>query len=263
MSKSSLLSFLSLPEASQLNNLDDSSTTVLHKEILNQKPFLKKIYREYYEQMKSLIPGDIASKRMVEIGSGAGFIKDVIPNCIASDLITMEGLDVAFSALQFPFKDNSLDAVFMVNVLHHLPKVDLFFTEADRCLKPGGKIVMVEPANTWWGKFVYTHFHHEPFDEKAGWTFDGGGRLTDANVALPWIIFKRDRALFEKKYPNLVLKKMDIHTPFRYLLSGGFTMRALVPAGSYSFFKGLGMLLSPLHGRLGMFMSVEIQKVAR
>jgi SAM-dependent methyltransferase len=259
MSKSSLLNFLTLPEASQLNDLDDASTTVQHKNILNRKPFLQKIYREYYEQMKAAIGGDFSAKQVVEIGSGAGFIKDIIPRCIASDLIVMDGLDVAFSALEFPFKNDSLDAICMINVLHHLPRVDLFFTEAARCLKDGGKIIMVEPANTCWGKFVYTHFHHEPFDETAGWTFGGGGRLTDANVALPWIVFKRDRRLFEQKYPNFSVKSLKIHTPFRYLLSGGFTMRSLVPSASYPLFKGLGLLLTPLHPLLGMFMTIEIQ----
>ncbi len=263
MAKTSFLSFLALPEAAQLSdNLDDVSTTLVHRRILNQKRFLRRIYTEFYEMMRSRLGPDPDGKTVLEIGSGAGFIKDILPRCITSDLIAMDGLDVACSALAFPFKDRSLDAVLMINVLHHLPDARLFFNELGRCLKPGGQVIMVEPANTWWGKFVYTHFHHEPFDEKTpDWHFAPGGRLTDANVALPWILFSRDREKFRTEYPDLRIVSARPHTPFRYLLSGGFTMRSLAPAFSYPLFKGLGALLTPLHGLIGMFMTVELAYV--
>lgn len=260
MSKTSFLSFLALPEAAQLSdNLDDVSTTLVHRRILNQKPFLRRIYTEFYEMMRERLGPDADKMAVLEIGSGAGFIKEILPRCITSDLIVMDGLDVACSALDFPFKDDSLDAVVMINVLHHLPDARDFFKELCRCLKPGGRVIMVEPANTAWGKFVYTHFHHEPFDEKTpDWQFTPGGRLTDANVALPWMVFFRDRERFLREYPGLRIVAARPHTPFRYLLSGGFTMRGLVPAFSYPLFKALGLLLTPLHGLLGMFMTVEL-----
>ncbi|MBZ0165734.1 MAG: class I SAM-dependent methyltransferase [Candidatus Omnitrophica bacterium] len=261
MSKASFLSFLALPEAAQLSeNLDDVSTTLVHRRILQQKKFLRRIYREYYQTMRAGLGPDADQKTVLEIGSGAGFIKEVLPHCLTSDLIGMDGLDLACSALDFPFKDDSLDAVVMINVLHHLPDVSLFFSELRRCLKSGGRVIMIEPANTWWGKFVYTHFHHEPFDEQTrDWQFTPGGRLTDANVALPWMVFFRDRERFQKEYPDLRIVRAQPHTPFRYLLSGGFTMRSLAPSFSYGLIKGLGVLLTPLHRYLGMFMTVELE----
>ncbi len=258
MANLSFLKFLALPQADQLTDLDDASTTVLHRDILNRKPFLRRIYQDYYEQMQAAFPNNPDGRNVLEIGSGAGFIKEVLPESITSDLIVMDGLDVTASALQLPFADQSLDGIVMINVLHHLPDVEAFFRESRRCLKPGAKIVMIEPANTLWSRFVYTYLHHEPFDPKGGWTFPPGGRLTDANVALPWIVFKRDRDRFAKEFPEFEINRLKVHSPFIYLLSGGFTMKALVPAFSYGFFKFLGRLISPLNGCLGMFMTVEI-----
>ncbi|MCA9394867.1 MAG: hypothetical protein KC900_11730 [Candidatus Omnitrophica bacterium] len=58
MSKTSFLSFLALPEASQLSeNLDDVSTTLVHRRILQRKPFLRQIYSEFYQMMRALAPG--------------------------------------------------------------------------------------------------------------------------------------------------------------------------------------------------------------
>jgi hypothetical protein len=84
---------------------------------------------------------------------------------------------------------------------------------------------MIEPGNTVWRRFVYQNFHHETFDPKVGWVFESKGPLSTANGAIPWIVFHRDRAMFLEQYPDFKIIKTQFHTPFRYLLSGGFTLR--------------------------------------
>ena len=82
----------------------------------------------------------------------------------------VQGVDKVFCATEMPFTDESVDAFFMIDVLHHISDTRSFLREALRCLKPGGKVVMIEPANTLWARFIYTHFHHEGFEVKAtGW----------------------------------------------------------------------------------------------
>ncbi len=53
---------------------------------------------------------------------------------------------------EVPFEDNSFDCIYFFNVLHHLRNTDdycLTMKEVDRCLKPGGIAVLLEPCNEW------------------------------------------------------------------------------------------------------------------
>ncbi|MFA6187433.1 MAG: class I SAM-dependent methyltransferase [Phycisphaerae bacterium] len=239
--------------------IDDPLTTLLHFKIIQNKKFLKKIYIDFYKQFLYAIDNPI-SKTLVELGSGGGFIKEIIPNVITSDVIKVPGVDMVFSAEQMPFENGSVDAFFMFDVLHHIPNPRMFFKEAVRCLKTGGKIVMIEPANTLWGRFIYKNFHHEGFDEKAGWQMESTGPLSCANGAVPWIIFNRDRKIFENEFPDLKILKIAPHTPLRYLISGGLTLRQLLPGFCYSLIAGIEWLLSPANGILGMFQTIEVKK---
>ena len=62
---------------------------------------------------------------------------------------------------------------------------------------------MIEPWVTPWSRLIYTKLHHEPFNpESEKWDFPSSGPLSGANGALPWIVFCRDRHLFEERYPQ-------------------------------------------------------------
>jgi SAM-dependent methyltransferase len=256
-----IIEWLKLPEIRDIENLDDPGVTLLHAKIIRQKSFLKKLYVDFYREFLKAVPQP-RGKTIVELGSGGGFIKDVIANVTTSDILNLPNVDRVFSALDMPFENSSVDAFFMVDVLHHVSDPKAFFKEALRCLKIGGKIVMIEPANTCWSRFIYKNFHHEPFDTQAPRQLAaGGGPLSKANGALPWIIFSRDRRNFEKEFPSLRIVGMKNHTPFRYLLSGGLTLRQLLPAFTYPVVKGIEYVLSPMRDLLGMFQTIELEKV--
>ena len=255
-----LLERLKLPEARDIDNLDAPSVTLLHADIIRKKPFLRRIYIDFYRQFADAAQTS-EGKVLVELGSGGGFIKEVIGNVITSEVIELPDVDKVFSAVEMPFEEASVDAFFMFDVLHHINEPRKFFTEAIRCLKEGGKIVMIEPANTLWSRYVYKNFHHEPFDVVANWELERTGRLSQANGAMPWIIFTRDRKIFEKEFPSLKIIKIRNHTPFRYLLSGGLTLRQLMPSFTYMPIKGIEYLLFPLNNLLGMFQTIELKKV--
>jgi len=148
-------------------------------------------------------------------------------------------VDMQFSAEEMPFKNNELDGIFMVNVLHHIPHPYMFFKEAERILIPGGKIIMVEPANTPFSKFIYQNLHHEPFDPKGGWDFVSSGPLSLSNQYKPYIYMIRDRKKFETEFPSLQIESIKIHTPLTYTLSGGVSHRCFVPQWSFGFWKAL------------------------
>jgi SAM-dependent methyltransferase len=260
MPKTGLIEWLKLPQVRDIENLDDPAVALLHAEILRKKPFMRKLYADFYNRFKKAVP-EPEERTLVELGSGGGFLKEIIPNVITSDVLNLPNIDRVFSALDMPFEAGSVDAFFMFDVLHHLPEPRAFFAEAMRCLRPGGKVVMIEPANTPWARFMYKNFHHEDFNPGAGWRLEKGGPLSSANGALCWIIFIRDRVIFEKEFPSLKIVTVRNHTPLRYLLSGGFTLRQLAPSFAYPIVKVVEYIISPANDRLGMFVTVELEKV--
>lgn len=256
-----LLHWLKLPETRNASDLDSPARTVLHGQIIQRKWFLHKVYEDFYTQIRrgiSPIPDDSV---IIELGSGGGFIKEFIPQAITSEVIDVPGVDRVFSAMEMPFDDHSVDAFCMIDVFHHLPDVRRFFAEAYRCLKGGGKIVMIEPANTVFSRLIYRTAHHEPFDPDAReWSFDSTGPVSDANGALAWMVFCRDRQIFVAEYPDLEIIALRHHTPLVYLLSGGLTWRQFLPDCCYGLITAAEWCLSPLSKYCGMFMTIELQK---
>lgn len=149
----------------------------------------------------------------------------------------------------------------MTDVLHHLPKAKDFFSEAARCVRSGGVIVMIEPWVTPWSHLIYTRLHHEPFQPNAlEWEFPTTGPLSGANGALPWIIFARDRAQFEQEFPEWTIDTIKPNLPFRYLVSGGVSLRSLVPAWSSGLWRGLENALEPWMDKLAMFAQIVLRR---
>ena len=252
--------FLKLPTAYDLHDIDDVAVTLRHQAIIREKTFLRQLYTEFYARFRDCVPM-AESQVLVELGSGGGFISDVMPDVITSDVLQLPTVDVNFSALSMPFGSDTVDGFFMVDVFHHLSEPRAFLREVTRCLRPGGRLVMIEPANTLWSRFIYRYLHHEPFDPSAGWGFESRTPLSSANSALAYIVFCRDQGVFERDFPSLKILALSVHTPLRYLLSGGVSLRQFVPGFAYPLVKGVEALLSPLNRCLGMFMTVELRKL--
>jgi len=239
--------------------LDDPGRTQEHRVIIQSKLFLNKLYREWYEafilEKSHLPPGQI-----IEIGAGGGFLKKLIPDIISTDVLPLPSNDMTFSAIQMPFSDSSVSGIFMVDTFHHLPDARLFLSEASRVLKKNGKLIMIEPANSIWSRFIYQRFHHEPFDPAGTWQIPEDGPLSQANLCLPWIVFERDNALFRREFPALTIEYIQYHTPLRYLLSGGVSFRQFVPDGSFPLFRATDRYLASISRQTCMFMTLKIIK---
>ena len=243
--------------------LDDPNLTMKRKDILANKAFLRAIYQDWYQLILEHIPP--GPGKVLELGSGPSFFGEDCPQSVTSDLFWLEGIDLVMDALSLPFRDQSLKAIVMTNVLHHIPQPRCFLAEASRCLRPEGVVVLVEPWYTPWSGWVYGHLHHEPFDSASQeWEFPPAGPLSGANGALPWILFERDRPIFEKEFPSLAIKRINPMMPLRYLVSGGLSMRSLSPARgiparwSQEAWKALEKALQPLMKHIGMFALVVL-----
>src|SRR3989338_2223639 len=237
--------------------LDSAESLYLHRRRIRDNNFLRRLYEDFYLEIKN---SGLPAGTVVELGSGPGFIKKIIPNTITSDVISGPDIDQTFSAAAMPFTSNSIGAFVMFNVFHHLKEPEQALREMERCLMPGGKIVMIERYNSVWGHFVYSHFHYEDFNPMAGWKIEGDGRLSDANNAMPWIVFVRDQAVFSKKFPLLNIMCLRVHTPFRFIISGGLTKPQLLPAFLYPAVCWFEKIISPFNKQLGMFVTIELQK---
>ena len=241
-------------------DIDDPRTTELRLQIVRSKRFLRKIYEEWYRDIVAALPP--CDGPVLELGSGAGFLNEFIPGLITSEIFATPGAALVMDAHAMPVRDGSLRAIVMTNVLHHLARPSRFFAEAARCVKPGGAIIMIEPWVTAWGRWVYTHLHHEAFEPEAPrWEFPQTGPLSGANGALPWILFVRDRERFEQDFPMWKVQTIRPIMPFRYLISGGVSMRSLTPNWTFEIWKGLERCMSPWLNHWGMFAQIALTRL--
>lgn len=238
-------------------SIDDPSATQRRKQLIRTKPFLRLVYEEWYGFLIRELP--VGIEPVLEIGSGPGFLKELMPELISSEVFHCPGVDLLLDGHHLPFADASLRAIVMTDVLHHLTSPSRFFEVAGRCVKRDGVLAMIEPWVTPWSRIVYSHLHHEPFDpDTPTWELGAGPPLSTANGALAWIIFQRDRERFESDYPEWKVRLVEPAMPFRYLLSGGVSLRSLMPGWTFGFWRQIENLLSPWRRTWGMFARIVL-----
>ena len=228
---------------------------------IRSKAFLSRLYADFYEEIRRAMPAGVQGP-IVELGAGAGGFKSHLPHLITGDVLPSRFIDACFDARHLPFKPNSLQGIVMLNVFHHIPSAGLFLSDAERCLKPGGVVVMIEPWITVWSYWIYKLLHHEATDaSQLGWDFESTGPLSGANQALPWIVFKRDRMLFERIFLNLRIEAIRPHTPLRYLASGGLSHKASAPISWYTTLAAMETCVKPLRNGFSMFVTIILKRI--
>jgi SAM-dependent methyltransferase len=200
--------------------------------------------------------------RVLEMGAGGGFFRQRHPGVIASEILQLTNVDLICDACRIPLAGSSLKAIVMTNVFHHIPDVPAFLTEAQRTLRPGGRVIMVEPWNTWWSRLAHAACHDEPMLTRAiKWEFESSGPVSGANAALPWIVFQRDRTRLEREWPGLRLLEVSRMMPLSYLLSGGVSRISFQPGWSFGFWRAAEHLLG-IERAMAIFALIVVEKRA-
>jgi SAM-dependent methyltransferase len=239
--------------------------------MIDSKPAVKRCYDLWYSMLledADSVPAEYRTQShtqycaypIVEIGSGLSFIRERRPEIIASD-ITPGQVDLVLDGRFLPFRDNSVRALLLTHVFHHIPDVADFLREAERVLVPGGVISMVDETHTPFARFFFSVFHPEPYNDRAGeWSFPPGHTMLDSNQALAWMVFFRDRDRLHEIAPTLRLERWQYLPWFSYLLSGGVNLRSFIPRGLAPAFGAIDRVLAPLDSAFAIHWRLTVRK---
>lgn len=224
----------------------------------DRKPVLRIIYDDFYRR----IAAACADGRTLEIGGGIGNLKQRLGDVISTDVQYAAWLDCVADAHKLPFAAGVMANIVMVDVLHHLEYPTVFFREAERVLRPGGRLVMVEPAITWGSTLFFRLLHQEPVRTSADPLVEGEPDPNrdpyDSNQAIPTLIATRDRDRFHAMFPNLRIARTDWFSFLAYPMSGGFKRWSLIPQGLA---PGLLAAERTIEGAIGNFAAFRMMMV--
>lgn len=233
-----------------------------HRDLWTKKETLRRVYQDYHDHIRN------ACKKgpTLEIGGGSGHFRDADSNVVSIDIQWLPWLDAVADAHELPFGEASFDNIIMLDVLHHLSLPNQFFAEVERILRPGGHIVMMEPAMTPVSRTILSLFHEEPVDlsvHPLDNTPQTGLRPEDANQAIPHLIFNRFQVQFSDLFPQLTISKKSYLSLWAYPLSGGFKGWSLLPPFLVHPLLYIEGVLMPILGFLAAFrLFVVLQKEA-
>jgi SAM-dependent methyltransferase len=198
-----------------------------HRRAWDANPALRLLYERWYGRVKEQLP---AQGPWVEIGSGPGFARHFIPEMELTDVVQAPWHDRQLDAGALPYPDGGLGALVLFDVLHHLPAPARFFTEAQRVLRPGGRMVLCEPYVSPLSYPIYRFLHEEGLEMKVDPLAEvPAGDPFDANQAIPTLLFERRPDALAARFPALRLRLFQRLAGPAYPASGGFSRGPLLP----------------------------------
>ena len=247
---------------------DTNELIEYQRDLLNRKPALRDVFVDLYSLLLEKEHRYFTSTPglRVELGAGASILKKLAPEFVISDIKPASHLDMALDAEDMPFEDGSVRTLVGVNCFHHFPDPAAFLQETTRVLHTGGGLILVEPYESALGRFLYKRmFSTETFDmAQMAWDQTTSGPMVGANQALSHNVFVRDRAEFETRFPQLeIVEVLTLPSYLRYLLSGGFNFRQLMPDVMFHALRHCENNLACLQPLLGLHRVYVIRKRER
>lgn len=261
-----LIELLRDPSVTSLD-VDAGERMAVHGRMLARKPMLRAVFTDFHHLFHRLDGRFLSADGLrLEIGAGVSPIRDSYPDVLATDIVPAPGLDRTLDAQDMDLAEGSVRVVFGQNCFHHFPDPERFFAELERVLPVGGGAVLLEPYHGPFASFVFRRlFHSEGYDKEfPSWQTPVAGPMNGANQALSYIVFTRDRAEFERRFPRLAIVHQETCNNYlQYLLSGGLNFRQLAPDWAAPLLAAVQWLLAPASRWLALHHVIVLRREAR
>jgi SAM-dependent methyltransferase len=222
---------------------------LLNQQRWDKKPLLRTIYREFHTAIAAQLSG-LVDPLVVELGSGIGNIKEVIPGCLRTDLFPNPWIDQVENAYALSFADGTISDLILFDVFHHLRYPGTALREFERVLRPGGRVLVFDPFISLMGWLVFGLLHPEPvgwpndiyWNAPEGWSAQASDYYAAQGNAT--------RIFFGRLAPSL-LKNWTVisrqrFAAFSYVASGGYSGPQLYPESAYPFMRSVDQLFNLL-----------------
>lgn len=228
-----------------------------------QKPLLRLLYGDFHR----LIAGHLSRRpggAIVELGSGIGNIREVIPDCIRTDLFLNPWIDQVENAYALSFGDGTVSDLILFDVFHHLRYPGAALHEFRRVLMPGGRALIFDPCISLLGWLVYGLFHPEPvaYFQPIEWLPPAGWSPSEMDY---YAAQGNATRVFAGKGSEDELRDWHLRAVIRsaaisYVASGGYSRRQLYPLSALPLMKRIDSLCDRLPALFATRMLAVLEK---
>jgi SAM-dependent methyltransferase len=205
-----------------------------------RKPVLQRAYRDFHRRIAAYVDPRVPGK-IVELGSGIGNIRDIIPTAIRTDLFANPWIDQVENAYALTFADGAVSHLILFDVFHHLQHPQTALRECRRVLAPKGRVIILDPYVSVTGRLVYGPMHHEPIGGDQPIVAAAGPGFDPHHQAYYAAQGNATRVFWKGEAPEIldgwnVIARQRIGA-WAYALTGGYSKPQLYPAALYPVVK--------------------------
>jgi SAM-dependent methyltransferase len=228
-----------------------------------RKPLLQKIYRDFYSEIAGELRQDLPGET-VEIGSGIGNLKTVMPAALATDIFPNPWLDRIENAYALTFDNESVANLILFDVWHHLQYPGTALAEFWRVLARGGRLIIFDPAMGMLGRIIYRVFHHEPLGlgkELQWWAppdFKSSEMTYYAAQANAHRVFVSGE--YAAKLGDWRMMRRSLIAGIPYIASGGFSGPQLYPQSLLPVLRTIDRVASRVPGLFATRLLISLEK---